>query len=123
MRVYLLIANLGASLFVSSTFAKSAWPPPSVPASLVEYAPRPAYQPGEKGCGVFVLRIRIATGRVSQVIVGLTTGIPSADSLIIKTLLTWRFKPRALPHRTIRSIRVSPPQAKDETLMAVPIMP
>jgi TonB family protein len=73
------------------------------------------------GSGVFVLRIHIKTGSVTQVIVGLSTGSAFLDKAAAKALIQWRFKPGATPYIEVHSIRVLPPQTKEETFVMVPV--
>jgi periplasmic protein TonB len=93
---------------------------------LVVYAPRPEYpdravQRGTGGTGVYLLRVQIKSGKVTQVIVGQSAGHGPLDAAAVKTLRTWRFKPGAVPYRKITSVLLSPPQTNEETLVKVPM--
>lgn len=61
------------------------------------------------------------SGRVTQVIVGRTTGAQLLEAAAINAFLRWRFKPGAVPYREIKSVRMSPPQTKEETLLKLPL--
>jgi TonB family protein len=73
------------------------------------------------GSGVFILRIHIKTGIVTQVILGLSTGHALLDKAAAQSLIQWRFKPGATPYVEVHSIRVAPPQTKEETFVKVPV--
>jgi TonB family protein len=73
------------------------------------------------GSGVFVLRVHIKTGSVTQVILGLSTGSAFLDRAAAKALIQWRFKPGSAPYVELHSIRVVPPQTKEETFVKVPV--
>jgi TonB family protein len=93
---------------------------------MVVYAPLPEYpddfrRRSIRGTGVFLLRVQIKSGRVTQVLIGQSTGAPPLDVFAVKALRTWRFKPGAVPYRKIASLRMSPPQTPDETLVKVPL--
>ena len=100
-------------------------PPPDV-TRLVVHAPRPEYpadaiQHHAMGTGVFLLRVQIKSGRVTQVIVGVSTGSRSLDASAVKAMLQWQFRPGWVPYRKITSVRMTPPQTEEETLVKVPV--
>ena len=95
-------------------------------AALATFAPKPEYPFGARaaritGSGVFILRIHIKTGIVTQVILGLSTGSALLDKAAAQTLIQWRFKPGAVRYFEVHSIRVAPPQTKEETFVKVPV--
>lgn len=99
--------------------------PPSV-TRLVDYAPLPEYPDDFRrrqihGSGVFLLRVQIKTGQVTQVITAQSTGNWALDGFAQKALRTWRFKPGVIPYHKITSVRLSPPQTKDEALVKLPL--
>ena len=128
MRRYRVFASVVAYTFAVTSLSApvNGTLPPD--AALAIYAPPPKY-PVEalprriSGSGIFLLRVHIPTGRVKQVIIGHTTGSPMLDTAAVQTLLQWRFKPGAVPYRKISSVRMSPPQTKEETLMPVTFIP
>lgn len=71
--------------------------------------------------GVYLLRVQIKSGVVTQVLIGQSAGDKALDKPAVKALLTWRFKPGAVPYRKITSVPMSPPQTKQETLVLVPV--
>jgi TonB family protein len=73
------------------------------------------------GTGAFLLRTNIQSGRVTQVIVGQTTGDGLLDVAAVKALRRWRFKPGVLVHRDIHKPRLDPPISKEECLVLVPV--
>jgi TonB family protein len=118
MRLVFLATLFSFCVAASSSFAES-WPPRNV-AGVVEYAPKPGPQPGLHGSGVFVLRIHIPSGRVTDVAVALSTGSVWLDRSAVAALRRWRFKPDATPyHKAL--VKISPPQTRDETFVKVPI--
>jgi TonB family protein len=118
MRVCIIASVLAAASAFSPIFAES-WPPTNI-VGLAEYAPKPGPQPGLHGSGVFILRIHIPSGHVTEVSVGLSTGSDWLDRSAIFTLRRWRFKPGAVPYRAAKT-KVSPPQAKNEAFIKVPV--
>jgi TonB family protein len=125
MRPRVIAAVVAASFIACTAFGTASWPPPNV-TGLVAYAPKPEYPPfalkhGFHGTGIFLMRVHIASGRVTQVIVGLRTGSKMLDVAAVKTLQSWRFKPGTVPYRKITSVQMSPPQGIDETLVKVTI--
>jgi TonB family protein len=120
-----LIAGFLLCTLLSSRAATVSPPPPDV-TRLVAHAPMPDY-PSEAverhiaGHGVFLLRVHIPSGRVTQVIVGLSTGTRILDAAAIQAFQQWRFKRGAVPYRKITSVHMSPPQKADETLVKVPV--
>jgi TonB family protein len=126
MRTHRIFASIIAYTIAVTSLpaAVSVSLPPD--AAVAIYAPRPKYpvealQRRMAGTGIFLLRVHIPTGRVKQVIVGRTTGAPILDTAAVETLLQWRFKPGAVPYRKITSVRMSPPQTREETLIKVPV--
>jgi protein TonB len=121
--ITLLVSCLIATASLAATGRVSA--PLSV-ARLAVYTPPPEY-PADAikrriiGSGVFLLRVDIPSGRVTQVIVGLTTRAPLLDAAAAKALRQWRFKPGAMPYRKITSVSMSPPQTREEALVKVPV--
>jgi TonB family protein len=73
------------------------------------------------GTGAFLLRTIIQSGRVTQVIVGQSTGDTLLDGAAVKALRQWRFKPGVLVHRDIHKPRLNPPISKEECLVLVPV--
>ena len=73
------------------------------------------------GHGVFLLRVQIGSGRVTQVIVGLSTGSGILDDAAVHALSQWQFRPGAVPYRKITSVPMSPPQTSEEALVKVPV--
>ena len=105
MRPCVVAAVVAVSLIASATFGAASWPPPDV-TGLVTCAPTPEYPPfalkhGFRGTGIFLMRVHIPSGRVTQVIVGRGTGHKMLDAAAVKTLLSWRFKPGTVPYRKI----------------------
>jgi len=72
------------------------------------------------GSGIFLLRVQISTGVVNQVLIGRSTGVTMLDAAAVKAFRQWRFKPGTLQYRKITSVRLSPPQTRDEALIKVP---
>jgi TonB family protein len=101
-------------------------PPPPDVTRLVVHAPAPAY-PADvvhyhaADVGIYLLRVQIKSGAVTQVLIGRSAGDRAFDAAAVKTLLTWRFKPGAVPYRKITSIHMAPPQTDRETLVKVPV--
>jgi TonB family protein len=125
---YILAAISACSLAAASqvTAGVVLSPPPDI-SGLVIDAPTPEYPDDFQrrrigGTGVFLLRVQIKSGRVSQVLIGQSTGAPPLDAFAVKALRAWRFKPGAVPYRKITSVRMSPPQTEGETLVKVPVM-
>jgi TonB family protein len=120
----LIIAFSVASISVGT--AGTVSPPPPDVTRLVVHAPPPQYpegavQRGTAGTGVYLLRVQIKSGTVTQVIVGQSTGHGPLDAAAINALRTWRFQPGAVPYRNITSVPLSPPQTNQETLVKVPV--
>jgi len=118
MRIVFSAMLFSLGLGVCSSFAAS-WPPPSVRA-VVEYAPKPGPQPGLHGSGVFIVRVHIPSGRVTDVVVAYSTGSDWLDRSAVAALRRWRFKPGAAPYHKA-SVSVSPPQTKQDTFVKIPI--
>ena len=121
MRVYILFVLLGTGAFSSNA---SAQPSPRVTYGAVapapEYAPKPAAEPGLHGSGVFIIRVHITSGQVTDVGVALSTGNHWLDRSAVAALREWRFKPGAAPYHKA-STTVTPQQTKDETFIKVPV--
>jgi protein TonB len=120
----LIIASTAVSISLAA--AGTVSPPPPNVTRLVVHAPSPEYpegavQRGTAGTGVYLLRVQIKSGAVTQVIVGQSAGHGPLDAAAIKALRTWRFKPGAVPYRKITSVPLSPPQINQETLVKVPV--
>jgi TonB family protein len=126
MRIYLLLALCVGANFAPVAFAAGVVGlPPSVQ-NLVVRAFSPDYPVEARrlrrgGTGIYLLRVQIKSGAVTQVIVGRSAGDSSLDRAAVKALLRWRFKPGAFPYRKIRSVRLSPPQTEAETLVKLPM--
>ena len=128
MRTHRILALIIASSAVSISLvaAGTVSPLPQNVTRLVVHAPLPEYpegavQRGTAGTGVYLLRVQIKSGAVTQVIVGQSAGHGPLDAAAIKALRRWRFKPGAVPYRKITSITLSPPQTNQETLVKVPV--
>jgi protein TonB len=128
MTTHRILTLIIASSAVSTSLAAAGTvsPPPPNVTRLVVHAPPPEYpdgavQRGTAGTGVYLLRVQIKSGTVTQVIVGQSAGHGSLDAAAIKALRTWRFKPGAVPYRKITSVPLSPPQTNQETLVKVPV--
>jgi TonB family protein len=94
--------------------------------SFATFRPAPEYPFAARaaritGSGVFILRIDIRTGTVTQVILGLSTGSELLDKASAQALIQWRFKPGAVPYVEVHSIRLVPPQTKGQTFVKVPV--
>ena len=105
MRPCVVAAVVAVSLIASATFGAASWPPSDV-TGFVACAPKPEYPPfalkhGFRGTGIFLMRVHIPSGRVTQVIVGRGTGHKMLDAAAVKTLLSWPFKPGTVPYRKI----------------------
>ena len=128
MHVFRILTLIVASFATGASFAATGTvssPPPDV-TRLVVYAPRPEYpadaiQRGRSGTGIYLMRVQIKSGAVTQVFVGRSAGDRSLDAAAVKALLTWRFKPGAVPYRKITSVPLSPPQTEKETLVKLPM--
>jgi TonB family protein len=111
---------------ISLATASTVSPPPPDVTRLAVHSPLPQYPEGAvprgaAGTGVYLLRVQIKSGAVTQVIVGQSAGHGPLDAAAIKALRIWRFKPGAVPYRKIISVRLSPPQTNQETLVKVPV--
>jgi TonB family protein len=111
-----------------ATFAADSGPGTAqhVPANGILEAPKPEYpdaakQRNEHGAGVYLLRTKIATGVVTEIIIGQSTGSVLLDDAAVKALRRWRFKPGVLVHRDIHKPHLKRPIAKDECLVLVSI--
>jgi TonB family protein len=127
MRVLAILVISLAALASGSFAAPFSVSAPSNLGRLVLEAPRAEYPLEARrrllaGRGVYVLRIHIPSGRVTQVVVGRSTGTRVLDEAAVKALLRWRFKPGAVPYtRTTPPFHISPPLTRDETLARVPM--
>jgi TonB family protein len=100
--------------------------PQHVTSKEILAAPKPEYpeaarQQHQHGTGVFLLRTKIPTGLVTEVITGQSTGNPLLDDAAVKALRKWRFKPGVLVHRDIHKPRLKRAVAEDECLVLVPV--
>ena len=119
--IALLAANL--SCFAMASARET---PRQDATKLVIEAPKPEYpdqaqRQHQHGTGIFLLRTNIQSGRVTQVIVGQTTGSGLLDGAALKALRQWRFKPGALIYREITKPRLTPPLSKKESLVLIPV--
>lgn len=127
MRLFpiLIFFALGGVAERSSAAGKVLPPPPNVSRLLI-HAPTPELPVNparfrDAHTGVYLLRVQIKSGVVTQVLIGQSAGDTALDKPAVKALLTWRFKPGAVPYRKIKSVPMSPPQTKQETLVMVPV--
>ena len=128
MRPRTILAVIAACGIASTLPAKAPAVSPLPPSvtRLVDYAPLPEY-PDEfrrrqvHGSGVFLLRVQIKTGQVTQVLIAQSTGNLALDGFALKALRTWRFKPGVIPYHKITSVRMSPPPTKEEALVKLPL--
>jgi TonB family protein len=121
LSIALLAANL--SCFAVASARET---PRQDATKLVIVAPKPEYPDQARwhhqhGNGVFLLRTNIQSGRVTQVIVGQSTGNGLLDGAALKALRQWRFKPGALIYREITKPRLTPPLSKEESLVLIPV--
>ena len=128
MRTYLMLILIVAPSFTNTSFAATGTvsPPPPDVTRLVVHAPAPEYPANSvryhsADTGIYLLRVQIRSGAVTQVLVGRSAGYTAFDAAAVKALLKWRFKPGAVPYRKITSVPMSPPQNKQETLVKVPV--
>jgi TonB family protein len=94
--------------------------------ATVAYAPYPEYpleaqRRHERGSGVFLLRVIIHSGRVTQVVIGRSCGYKSLDDAAVKAFSKWRFKPDVLIHHDIHKPQLTPPVSAEECLVLVPL--
>jgi TonB family protein len=85
-------------------------------AQCLQAAPKPYYSDFTaahhfRGSGLFILRIRVKTGRVMDVRVAQTTRHPSLDAAAVRALVDWRFKPDCL----------KPTRGTDDALLKIPV--
>ena len=123
MALVTALSALGASSLAAET--ARVMPPQQVTRHVVA-APKPEYPDAAKqrhqhGTGVFLLRTKIATGVVTEVITAQSTNYALLDDAAVKALRQWRFKPGALVHRDIYKPQLKRPIAKDECLVLVPV--
>jgi TonB family protein len=124
------IPSVFVALFAATLPCVAAAPasakPPQVAMDHILEAPKPEnpYEGQRRqphGTGAFLLRTNIQSGRVTQVIVGQSTGDGLLDAAAVKALRRWRFKPGVLVHRNITKPRLDPPVSKEECLVLVPV--
>jgi TonB family protein len=127
MRIHLFLILIVASGLANRSFAAGtvSAPPPDVTRLLI-HAPTPELPVNparfrSAHTGIYLLRVQIRSGAVTQVLIGQSAGDTALDRPAVKALLTWRFKPGAVPYRKITSVPMSPPQTKQETLVKVPV--
>jgi len=126
MRTYcILILSLVTSL-ADNSFATTEAVSAPLPTRLISHAPAPVYprdviHSHRADTGIYLLRVQIESGTVTQVLVGRSAGDRAFDIAAAKALIRWRFKPGAVPFRKIMSVRMSPPQTDQETLVKVPV--
>jgi len=126
MRIYYLLAIVVAASFAHGAFASGIVAVPPNVQRLVVRAFAPDYPAqarrlGRGGTGIYLLRVQIKSGFVTQVLVGRSAGDSSLDRAAVKALLRWRFKSGAFPYRKITSVPLSPPQTEKETLVKLPM--
>jgi len=129
MRTHRFLILIAASSITVSALAATGTvssPPPDV-TRLVIHSPSPEYpadaiQRHSTGTGIYLLRVQIKSGVVTQVLVGRSAGDRSLDVAAVKALRQWRFKPGAAPYVKITSVRLSPPQTEQETLVKLPVI-
>jgi TonB family protein len=85
-------------------------------AQCLQAAPKPYYSDFTaahhfKGSGLFILRIRVKTGRVVEVRVAQSTRHPPLDAAALRALSDWRFKPDCL----------KPTRGTDDALLRIPV--
>jgi len=85
-------------------------------AQCLKAAPKPYYSDFTaahhfRGSGLFILRIRVKTGRVVEVRVAQSTSHPSLDAAAVRALSDWRFKPDCL----------KPTKGTDDALLKIPV--
>ena len=89
------------------------------------YAPKPDYPVAARarhytGSGVFIIRVPVKSGRVTEARVAQSTGHPILDRAAVDALKKWRFKPGALqPIGEISPWRHDP-GGKTDALLRVP---
>jgi TonB family protein len=124
-RIFSVCALFAATLSCSAA-AHAPVTRPRVATDQILEAPKPEnpYEGQRRqphGTGAFLLRTNIQSGRVTQVIVGQTTGNGLLDAAAVKALRQWRFKPGVLTHRDIHKPLLNPPISKEECLVLVPV--
>ena len=82
----------------------------------LQAAPKPYYSEFTaahhfKGSGLFILRIRVNTGRVVEVRVVQSTRHPALDAAAVRALNDWRFKPDCL----------KPTRGTNDALLTIPV--
>jgi TonB family protein len=82
----------------------------------LQAAPKPYYSEFTaahhfRGNGLFILRIRVKTGRVVEVRIAQSTSHPSLDAAAVRALSDWRFKPGCL----------KPVTGTEDALLRIPV--
>jgi TonB family protein len=121
--IFLFFATSEGSVLAAGGSVSSQ--PPDV-TRLVVRAPMPEYPADAVNfhlydTGIYLLRVQIKSGTVTQVLVGRSAGDRAFDIAAVKALIKWHFKPGAVPYRKIDSVRMSPPQTEHETLVKIPV--
>jgi TonB family protein len=93
---------------------------------LLLYAPRPEYPLTARaqritGKGIFVIRVRVKTGRVVEVRVAQSTGHAILDAAAVRALSQWRFKAGALQPIGVVAPERKDPFGKEDALFRIPL--
>lgn len=119
-----LLIALALGFFTATASHLAAGAAPTV--GSPQYAPHPDYPASARarrayGAGVFVMRVRIATGRVKEVIVARSTGHRDLDAAAVAALKKWRFMPGALPAIEKLFPKFRDPLAAEEAFVKQPV--